>query len=396
MEPPTPPELSVRAVHSIVASIVFFTFICYLTIGMALAVLPLFVHGALGYGTVLAGVTVSAQYFASPINRASAGRRADSTGAKQTVITGLAACAVSALTLPVAAQLRSVPWESLAVLLVGRLLLGFGESWVGTGAIVWGIGRVGAANTARVISLNGMTTYGAIALGAPIGASLYNHFGLLGMGLRMAGLAAVGIVVAIPRQESEVVLGKRMPIRSVLGRVTPFGLALAAGSVGFGAISSFIALFYANQHWQNAAYALTAFGGMFVAVRLVFTQSIELHGGYRVAIACLVAETLGLAVLTWAPTALFATVGAGVSGAGMALLFPALGTEAIAFVPAASRGAALGVFNVFLDVCLGATGPLAGLLARATGFRSVYAFAAAAGGLGIALSAVLWRHSRKS
>ena len=389
-------ELSPREINSIVTSIVFFTFVCYLTIGMPLAVLPKFVHGSLGFGTVLAGVTVSAQYFASPLNRSLAGRMADSTGAKLTVVTGLGVCALSGLSLPLAQYLQATPPASLTVLLFGRVILGFGESWVGTGAIVWGIGRVGALNTARVISLNGMTTYGAIALGAPLGVLLNDRFGLIGIGLVMTTLALTGLFIAIPRPASAVVMGPRMPIGSVLGRVTPFGLALAAGSVGFGSISTFVTLFYASQHWENAAFALTAFGGMFVAVRLVFTRSIETHGGYRVAIVCLAVETLGLIGLTFAPSALSAMAGAGVAGAGMALLFPALGTELVSRVPPTSRGAALGVFNVFLDLCLGATGPLAGLLARSVGFRGVYATAAVAGTVGIILAVGLWSRARKT
>jgi MFS family permease len=394
--PKPEPELSLRAVNGIVASIVFFTFVCYLTIGMPLAVLPPFVHGSLGYGTVLAGVTVSAQYFASPLNRSSAGRMADAVGAKQTVMTGLAVCAMSALSLPLARYLQPTPWASLTALLVGRMMLGFGESWVGTGAIVWGIGRVGALNTARVISINGMTTYGAIALGAPLGVLINDHFGLTGIGLVMATLTLFGLVVAIPRPASSVVLGTRMPIEHLLGRVTPFGLALAAGTVGFGSISIFVTLFFASQHWHNAAFALTAFGGMFIAVRLVFTNSIETHGGYRIAILCLAVETLGLIALTLAPSALVAMAGAGIAGAGMSLLFPALATEMVVLVPSANRGSALGVFNVFLDLCLAAIGPVAGLLAKSVGFRGIYACAAAAGGVGVALAVGLWVRSRRA
>ncbi|SUI49143.1 major facilitator superfamily transporter [Serratia marcescens] len=52
-----------------ILSVVMFTFVCYLTIGLPLAVLPGFVHDHLGYNSVLAGLIISAQYFATLFSR---------------------------------------------------------------------------------------------------------------------------------------------------------------------------------------------------------------------------------------------------------------------------------------------------------------------------------------
>lgn len=60
--PPTPhttPDgqpIGTFALTSRIVAIAFFTFICYLAIGLPLAVLPGYVHGQLGYGSVLAGL----------------------------------------------------------------------------------------------------------------------------------------------------------------------------------------------------------------------------------------------------------------------------------------------------------------------------------------------------
>ena len=45
-----------------VVSIVLFTFIGYLNIGIPLAVLPGYVHSDLGFGAVIAGLVISVQY----------------------------------------------------------------------------------------------------------------------------------------------------------------------------------------------------------------------------------------------------------------------------------------------------------------------------------------------
>src|SRR5471030_128206 len=78
-----------------ILSFMIFTFVCYLTIGLPLAVLPSFVHNSLGYNSVLAGLIISVQYFATLISRPHAGRYADQLGPKKVVIFGLICCGMS-------------------------------------------------------------------------------------------------------------------------------------------------------------------------------------------------------------------------------------------------------------------------------------------------------------
>lgn len=100
-------------------------------------------------------------------------------------------------------------------------------------------------------------------------------------------------------------------------------------------------------------------------------------------------------VLGLAPSPLVAMIGSALAGFGFALVFPALGVEAFVRVPSTSRGAALGVFSVFLDVALGLTGPLAGLLVGIYGYASIFLIACVAAltgcGITVALGARLAR-----
>jgi MFS family permease len=107
---------------------VYFTFICYLSIGLPLAVLPPYVHLRMGYSAVLAGLAVSVQYIATLASRPWAGRISDSVGAKIAVIWGMAACTGSGAVLILAAALHRSPLLSFGVLIVSRLILGVGES----------------------------------------------------------------------------------------------------------------------------------------------------------------------------------------------------------------------------------------------------------------------------
>src|ERR1700689_4745793 len=136
------------------AGYVYFTFICYVSIGLPLAVLPPFVHLRMGYSAVLAGLAISIQYIATLASRPWAGRISDHLGAKVSVLWGMACCTVSGPFLIGAAAFHSVHWISFAVLVVSRLVLGVGESLGSTGAPLWGITSAGQEHTAKVIGLN--------------------------------------------------------------------------------------------------------------------------------------------------------------------------------------------------------------------------------------------------
>jgi len=65
-------------------------------------------------------------------------------------------------------------------------------------------------------------------------------------------------------------------------------------------------------------------------------------------------------------------------------------------VPENSRGAAIGVFSVFLDVAMVTVGPLGGWIAAGMGFNSVYGFAAMAAVMAVALTLVLKTRTERS
>jgi len=372
-----------------ILSTVAFTFATYLTIGLSLAVLPGFVHSTLGFGAVIAGLSISMQYVATLISRARAGHMADTRGPKRTVMTGLVMCGVSGLLMLLGALAVATPALSLGLILIARLALGCAESCVGTGAIAWGMGQVGHQHTARVISWNGVATYGAIAAGAPLGVLIAHSFGFAAIGAVSLAMMLIAFPLARYKRATAIAVGERSSIRSVAARVVPYGIGLALGSLGFGCIATFVTLFYAAHGWTDAALTLSIFGVMFVGTRFVFGKMILRVGGYRVAMISFAVEAIGLAMLWLASDMLIGAIGAAVAGLGFSLIFPALGVEAVNRVPENSRGAAIGMFSVFLDVAMVAVGPLGGWIAAGMGFNSVYGFAALAAVTAVALTLVL-------
>jgi MFS family permease len=376
-----------------ILSTVAFTFVAYLTIGFSLAVLPGFVHTQLGFGAMLAGLTISMQYVATLLSRPHAGRMADAKGPKWAVLTGLGMCAGSGVLLLLAALAARTPWLSLGLILLARLALGCAESCVGTGAITWGMGQVGHRHTARVISWNGVATYGALAAGAPLGVLLDHRFGFASLGAVTLLLALIALPLAQRKRPTVTATSERSPFRTVAARVMPYGIGLALGSIGFGCIATFITLLYASHGWPNAALALTVFGTVFVGVRFIFARSIPRLGGHQVAMLSLAIEAIGLLVLCLAGSASLAGLGAAIAGLGFSLVFPALGVEAVHRVPAHSSGSALGVYSVFMDVAMALTGPLGGWVAGNMGYNAIYGFAALAAVAAIVLALLLQRQA---
>ena len=58
----------------------------------------------------------------------------------------------------------------------------------------------------------------------------------------------------------------------------------------------------------------------------------------------------------------WALAGIALTGFGFALVFLALGTEAVRSFPPHNRGSALGVYTAFVDLSLGISGPTAGVI----------------------------------
>ncbi len=357
-----------------IAGYVYFTFICYVSIGLPLAVLPPFVHLRMGYSAVLAGLAISIQYIATLLSRPWAGRISDHMGAKVSVLWGMACCTASGALLVGVAALE-VHWLCFTVLIVSRLALGVGESLGSTGATLWGITSAGQEHTAKVIGLNGISTYGGMALAAPLGVILDQQWGLASIGVLTILIGAASFAMAWRKDPVTIEPGEHLPFAHVLGRVAPHGMGLALGGVSYSVLATFVTLYYVSRHWSGAALCLTAFGIGFIAVRLLFIKTISHYGGFPVAIVSLLVNSVGMVLLWQAVAPWMAMAGAALGGLGFSLVFPAIGVEAVKRVPEFNRGTALGVYTAFSDVSFFLVGPIAGAIIGFYGYASVFLFA---------------------
>lgn len=362
-----------RSVVAALLPIMAAVFVAFLVTGIAMPVLPLHVHDGLGLGTFVVGFVAGCQFAASLISRFWSGSYADSRGGKRAVVAGLLLAAAAGLLYFLSLRFVGAPVTSAAVLLVGRAVLGGAESFIITGALSWGLALGGPENTGRVMAWVGTAMYVAFAVGAPTGSALYAAYGFEAIALATTLVPLVTLPLVLPRPTVAPTAHPHRPsFAKVVGAVWAPGVGLALSSVGFGAITTFAVLLFAQRGWGLAWLALTVFATAFVVARVLLGHLADRVGGAKVALFSALIEAVGLALVWLAPWGALALFGAAVTGFGYSLVYPGFGVEAVRRAPAESRGLAMGAYTAFLDLALGLANPALGLVAGAAGLGAVF------------------------
>jgi MFS family permease len=343
-----------------------------LAVGLPLPVVPLFIHDSLGFGSAVVGLAIGIQFLATVATRGYAGRVADVHGGRRAALQGALWWALGGLLYVVATLPGLSAGASLTILVVGRLAAGFGESQFVTGCVAWSIASVGPQRAGMSMSWTGIAIFAALAVGAPAGMALFTRSGAGATMLACVLSPLLGGAIALAAQPYAMAAGQRLPFHRVLGQIWREGAGLMLSGAGIAGLTAFASLYFALRGWGHAGLVMTAFGIGFIAVRLVLGHLPDRMGGYRVALWSLAVEAAGQVMLWQAPTEAAALAGALVTGLGCALVFPALGVEALKRVPPANRGSAMGAFVAFLDIAYGLAGPAAGIVAGRFGYGAVY------------------------
>ena len=364
------------------ADIIAALFCGYLCVGLPLPAIPLFVHDQLGFGNLIVGLVIGIQFLATVLTRGYAGRLTDHHGGKRSALQGAAVCVLSGLLYLIAAMRGLSPAVSLAIIVVGRLTAGFGESQFVTGCVSWSIASVGPQRAGMSMSWTGIAMFAALAIGAPVGMALYQAYGLQATMIACVVAPLMAAAIAFGATSYTSPTGQRLPFYRVVGQIWREGLGLMLQGVGLSGLTAFASLYFAARGWGHAGLVMTAFGGGFIFVRVVFGHLPDKIGGYRVALWSFAVEAIGQVLIWSAPNEAVALGGSLVTGFGCALVFPALGVEALKRVLPANRGSAMGAFIAFLDIAYGVAGPTAGLVAGLFGYAAVYLLGAASAVLG--------------
>lgn len=364
-------------------------FCSYMTIGISLGVLPVFLHNVLHSSNLVIGIVIGIQSLATLLTRKRAGHIADTRGVKPGVLFGTITVVATAAVYIAAVWVSSSYIISISLMILGRVLLGAAESLQITGALSWGIGLAGHQRSGKVMSWNGIAMYGGLAAGVPVGVLLQQHWGTAVAFAAIMALALIGWLAVSQLQTPAVHKAEKQ--RSAFGdvvlRIAKYGLGLSFAAIAFGCLASFITLVFQERGWANASLAITLFGASYIGVRLFFASYTDRYGGNRVAAVSLLVQLAGQLLLWYATVPAMAFIGAVFTGIGFSLIFPAFVVEAVKSIAPQRRGTALGAYSAFFDVALAVTSPLAGLVANSFGYQNVFAMGAMGTVTAIAIAA---------
>ncbi|MDN3693167.1 MFS transporter [Chryseobacterium tructae] len=374
------------------APIIISVFGVYLTIGIALGVLPGFVQNTLGFDSIIVGLVIGLQSLSTLLTRAYSGKITDTRGAKKSKMSGVVLAVIAGVVYVLAVLFQAHPLMALIFLLAARIIHGIGESFLVTGALTWGIGLVGHSNSGKAMTWNGIAMYAGIAIGAPVSIWLSKEFNMLPAFILIALLPLISWLStaklpSIPVDKDHV----RTPFYKVIGAISGQGLSLAFSSMAFGCIASFIALFFSQKNWGDASLAFIIFGICYVLTRVLFASFPDKYGGLKIAFISLIIEVAGQLLIWMSASKTLAIIGCGLTGVGFSLVFPALGVLAIQKVKPQMRGTALGAYVAFVDLSLGLAGPIAGLIAGWFDYQTVYLF----GGISCIVSMIILLGNKK-
>ncbi len=351
------------------------TFAYFMAMGALLPVLPRYVEDGLGGGSVAVGVTVGVFSLAAAALRPFAGRLGDLRGRRLLVVGGSMLFGLSVLSYSLV--------DSLALLVVVRLLTGIGEAamWVGAATAVQDMApddRRGEAASYFSVAL-----YAGLAFGPALGEWVLDRSGFDAVWYSAGGLALVAAVLglATPR----VIAHEQQPFRLLHPTAIAPGLVLLLGLLPFVGFSAFLPLYGPDVGIDDVAPLFVLYGGLVLVIRVVGARLPDRLGWRRASTAALtVLGGAGIVLGLWAATAgvWLATLALAM---GMSLLFPALFSSMVSQVPEAERGQAVGTFSVFFDLASGIGPPVLGVIVALGSYRAGFAAAglAALGGLAL-------------
>ncbi len=344
----------------------------YMAVAMPLAVIPPFVTSWPGYGNALAGLAVGSAFLSTILTRTIAGGFADRRGGRTSMRLGLCLYVIASAICLVSGFGFMPHSFGFALLIVGRLLLGIGESYTLVGMHGWGIGLTGAEGAGKVLTWTGAAMYGAFAFGGPIGLELFHLAGFSSLMAVSVALPCLGLAIVQRVPPAPILTGERESFWPVLGIIRPYGLVVALQGVGFAVLGAFLSVYFIHEHWRFGSLGLTCFGLAFVAGRLFCGHMPDRLGGLTVASVSLLIECAGQACIAFAPIPALALAGAVLTGAGCSLIYPSMGIEVIKRVSGTMRATALGGFAAFQDLSYAVSGPAAGVISDCFGYKAIF------------------------
>src|ERR1700733_1383257 len=346
------------------------TFLGFLGIGTVLPGLAPHVRHDLGGSDETVGFVIGIFSFVALGARLFSGKLAPPRGRKNTFATGLLCCALAGV-----AYLAPL---GLAGGYLARVLQGFGEAFLYTGAATWAIEIAGVNRSAQALGYVSSGIWGGMSAGPVLGAWLgsFQHAALTQTVLALAGFA---LLVRVPERYKPHPHGAK---RAWLPRsmITP-GLAVGFVNVHYPVVAGFLILHLA-QHGGSGRPAFTAYAVVILFSRFFLGSLPDRVHPKITYYTGLGFMTLGLLAIAASPPPVIAIGAAAILGFGFSFPWSSVVSTVLRKTSDREHGSAIGILGAFYDLFVGIGSFAAGAVSDHYGYASAFGMAAAA--LGVA------------
>jgi MFS family permease len=346
------------------------TFLGFLGIGTVLPGLAPHVRHDLGGSDETVGFVIGIFSFTALAARFFSGTLADTRGRKNVFLTGLACCA--------GAGAVYIAPLGIAGIYLARVLQGFGEAFLYTGAATWAIEIAGVHRSSQALGYVSSGIWGGMSAGPVLGAWVgsFQHAALI---QTLLALMAFALLVRVPERYKPHPHPAR---RAWLPRsmITP-GLAVGFVNMHYPVVTGFLILSLA-PHGNSGRAAFTAYAVVILCSRF-FLGSLPDRIHPRITYYTgLVFMALGLLVLAAGPPPVIAIGAAAMLGFGFSFPWSSVAATVLRQTSDREHGSAIGILGAFYDLFVGIGSFAAGAVSDHFGYASAFVMAASA--LGVA------------
>lgn len=326
---------------------------------------------ALGGTTDVAGLFLGALTLASALSAPWTGALGDALG--QGRVLGISATALALLF----ASFGFI--ESWPLLVALAVLQGVLWSALLTSSGAYAVRLIPESRRAEGFAVHGMATILAITVAPSLGFLLYE----LGWSRLTAALAATNALIAVlalrfVRAETRAVSGVRAALAGehIAWPVLRFAFGIFLVALGYGGVTSFVALFCEARGIAPKWIFFAAFAGTILVLRPFVGRWVDRVGPWGTFAPSLCVLAVGMASLSFAESRFGVVVAALLYGLGFSSVGPAFTSYVISRVPEARRGSAFGANLAAYDSGIGIGSILFGPVVARLGFGAAFGGAA--------------------
>ena len=330
----------------------------------------------LGGSDQTVGLVIGIFSFVALASRFISGPLTDRRGRKVAFLTGLASCGLAGLAYLVPLGLGGV--------YLARLLQGFGEACLYTGAAAWAVEVAGIRRSGEALGFVSSGIWGGISVGPVVGQWLGSFER---SAIMQVIAAAVAFAILSRVREDYVPAPHHVRRRWIPKALIAPGIAVGFVNVQYPVITGFLVLHLA-RYGNSGPAAFSAYALLILLSRFFLGglpdrihPAITFYGG-------LAAMALGLSVLAIGPHPAWAIAAAGLLGFGFSFPWSSTASSLLRKIPSSERGSAVSILSAFVDLFVGISSFAAGATANHFGYPAAFML----GALALVAAAVAGRY----